>query len=233
MEELEKINRKCYEIFSFVYDKHKFRMYESLLFSKEQERVNSLNEEVKNFISANLRKELLYQEDSNLYYIQLYTVCFMENKLNDNQFLKILEILLSEENYPENFLSPLILILMSERKLQEDSIRKIYEKIKIQLQSINYNLGDTPYDYRYHLLKRKETPEDIIGELLTTYDELGLVELHELIQEVMDELNSELRVHKIKNIQQIESIPSLKMEHHYFQVMKQYWNTRNKKEKIV
>lgn len=233
MEELEKINGKCYEIFSFFYDKCKFSMYESTLLNKEQERVNSLKEEVKNFISANLRKEFLYQEDSNLYYIQLYTVCFMENKLNDNQFLKILEILLLEENYSKNFLSPLVLILMSERKLPEDSIRKIYEKIKIQLQSAFYDLGDTPYDYRYHLLKRKETPEDIIGELLNTYDELGLEELYELIQEVMDELNSELRIHKIKNIQQIESIPPLKMEHHYFQVMKQYWNTRNKKEKIV
>lgn len=233
MENLEEINRICYEIFSFCYDEVKFGLYESILFNREKEQIDILNKQIENLISANLGNEFLYQENANSYYIQLYAVHFLEKKLNDKQFLEILEILLLKENNSENFLSPLVLVLMSERKLPEDILRKIYKKIMIQQHFQNNRLGSLPYDYRYHLLKREELPKELVGELLTTYDDINLEELYELIERVMNELNSELRIHKIKNIQQIESIPTLKMEHHYFKIMKQYWNNRNKNEKIV
>lgn len=158
---------------------------------------------------------------------------YLEEKLKDNQFMELVRTLLFKENLPENFLSPLILILMSKKFFPEEIIRKIYEKLELQLQNPWSELGEPPYDYRYHLLKREETPEDIVGDLLTTYDKLSMEELNDFMQKILDEINDELRNHQIINSHQIETIPQLKMEYHYFELMKEYYHNRMKKQKSV
>ncbi len=147
--------------------------------------------------------------------------------------MELIRILLLKEDLPETFLSPLILILMSNKTFPEEIIRRIYENLELQLQNSWGELGKPPYDYRYHLLKREETPEDIMGNLLATYDKLSMEELNDFMQGILYEINYELRNHQIINSHQIETIPQLKMEYHYFELMKEYYHNRMKKQKSV
>ena len=233
MNKLEQINAKCYGIFKLRYNDHLFNMYALDLYDRELNRVKALEQEVTNLISNYLNQDDLYQKNANIYYVQLYAVHYLEEKLENNQFMELVRTLLLREDLPETFLSPLILILMSNKTFPDEIIRKIYEKLELQLQSSWIKLGKPPYDYRYHLLKREETKEDIVGKLLATYDDLDLEKLRELMQEILDELNGELVKYKIKDTSQIETIPQLKMEYHYFQTMKNYYYNRIKKQKHV
>lgn len=233
MNNLEQINAKCYAIFKFRYNDRWFNFYAQDLYDRESNRIKNLENELTDLISSHLNNDNLYRKNSQIYYVQLYAVHYLEEKLEDNQFMELIRILLLKEDLPETFLSPLILILMSNKTFPEEIIRRIYENLELQLQNSWGELGKPPYDYRYHLLKREETPEDIMGNLLATYDKLSMEELNDFMQGILYEINYELRNHQIINSHQIETIPQLKMEYHYFELMKEYYHNRMKKQKSV
>lgn len=230
---MQDMNQQCNYIFKFFYGDLD-RMYVPKLYESEQKRLREEMKKIDSYLLSNFEKDDFQTEILPFYWIQLYSIVYLENRLKQEIFLSLVENLLKCPTPDYNCLSPYVLLLMSENCLTEDIIRTIDKKIEEETQyTPAYRLGHMPYDYRYQLLKREETPEDIKGKILSSYDELTLEELHDVMQEVLDELNSEFILYKIKDVNQIGAIPNLKREYHYFQIMKKYYSDRNKKEKIV
>lgn len=230
---MQDMNRLCHEIFNFYYGDVD-RMYAPELQESERKRLIEKKEKLDSYLLSRLEDDSFQKEIISFYWIQLYSIVYLKNKLKKEVFLSLVQNFLKCKTPDHNCLSPYVLVLMSENHLTEDIICTINKKIEEEIQVLPaYRLGNIPYDYRYHLLKREETPEDIQGKILSSYDEFSLEELQDIIQKVLDELNNDFVSYKIKDISQIDAIPDLKREYHYFQIMKKYYSDRIKKEKIV
>lgn len=230
---MQDMNQKCKYIFNFFYG-NLDRMYAPELQESERKHLIEYQEKLDSYLLSHIEDDGFQKEILPFYWIQLYSIVYLETKVTNEVFLSLVKNLLKCSTPDYNCLCPHILVLMAENNLTEDIIRTIAKKIEEEIQLIpTYRLGHIPYDYRYHLLKREETPEDMKGKILSSYDELSLEELYDFMQEIFDELNGELVRYKIKDVSQITAIPNLKREYHYFQIMKEYFNNRTKKEKIV
>lgn len=230
--EIETLNKKCREILYFLYGNVE-RLYSLELYTKETKRLTTVQEEVKKALVEQINKETFMSKIKQSPYIALYLINNPEETLTKETWDSLVKIVIEHSTIETSFKSPLLILLMTKKDLKEDTIKTIYKKIQtIQEQAIPIDLGTLPYDYKYYILRRKETDPDTQASILTHYDQIPCHTLVEKIEEFVFDLNEQLEKHKIKNLKEIQGNKELERDYHYFQIMQKYFSSRSKKEKI-
>lgn len=157
---MENINIECFKVIKFLRDQNS-NLYSYELLEKSRKEVL----ESQKIIEKHLEKNEL-QNCSDNYYLLLYCVIFKEKLINND----ILNTLI---NNCDNKILPFLHITMMSSKLNDEIILKIInkkEKMNIDFKR-SIDFGYLPFDYRYHILKRKEISYEIKEKILSTYGE--------------------------------------------------------------
>ena len=233
---MKQLSNRCYNVLNFYYGNlDSFYAPETWIVAKKRilEEHNLLNQ----YILAHIKEEKFQKEIDRLYTIQLYCVVYLEEELENGFFLELVNKLLSLPIPDYYVFSPILLILLSNSDLTEELVEKIYEKIRNEILPTEYHstcgLGNPPYDYRYHILKREETSKSLVSKILNSYDEVSLEELKEYFQTVLWDMNEQLVDQKIKRIEDIKGNKELERDFHYFQIIQEYIKNRNSAQKPV
>lgn len=219
--ELEELNELCNKIIHFYnYELEGHNYYSADLYWKlyHEQKENLLK--VKDLID----EELIEKLDSNYYYSSIYNYCIAYNEeiLSNDLILDLLnnKKLLSRYSYFN--------ILMMNKKLNNKIILSILNHINI----VDDFVGYIPFDYRYHILKRKEINDEIKKKLLTTYEEK---DLEYTVEQIDYDLLDEFQSNKILDIDDLKLYDNIYREYLVYDMLRNYLDKeiyKNKKQYI-
>ena len=186
---LQLINKLCYECISYENmlqsDKNKYYTYEyENSFLSNLKKLNTL-------ITPSLIESLNDNYDK-YYYIYLFCIKYKEYLLTNDNIVEML-ILAKEKNEYELFD-----ILAMNRELNDEIVLCILEKIKKE-NNLRY-LGDNPFDYRYHILRRKEISEKVKEKVLSTYN---ISELKSILRMLGNDINKKVFREDLSSVEEL------------------------------
>lgn len=209
---MENIDRESYNIISYLREKNG-----NLLSFDARNQMLAVAQKSQLIVEDFLQKNKL-ENHLDKYYLLLYCVIFKEELINNN----ILNILIDNS---DNKIDPFLHILMMKRKLNNEIVEKIINKIdnRDDLLNNSQNLGYLPFDYRYHILKRKEISFEIKEKILLTYSDIEYIK-DEIYWYLTDELASKginLYISDIPD-EMLENYQDLQDEKRAFEIIANY-----------
>lgn len=192
------LNDKCeYVLRVYLYDSH---IYAQDLREQMIKEAKEYQEEINKKINEQLLQESLSNPKEN-YYILLYIIYFeihLTKELNETIALSLLKNM-------DNEINPILIILMSSLEISNKVVESILTITTDEYIEENFNkLGEKPFDFRYHILKRKEVNERLKNEVLKKYqicfDEEA--EATQIYYDILFELESK----QIKNKRRIRKV---------------------------
>lgn len=123
-------------------------------------------EEINKQINDDLINMCLGNVNDN-YFVLLYLIIY-ESEFTEKYKEKIVSALLEHMN--DKHINPILSILMMETELTDGIVEKIIKITnKEYLEHHVQELGNKPFDYRYHILKRKEISNELKQIILERY----------------------------------------------------------------
>lgn len=207
------INKLCFKI--IVYYKQKQNGIYNYQFEHE---IKEYIEVVDKIIDKKLLNYILSKNKLKEYYYILYYTIINHEELIDEKERFILELLKNSNNK----IDPSFDILIMNSDLNDIIIDNILENIDNKKDQ-NLDLGIKPFDYRYHILKRKEISDDIKENILNTYD---IDELNEVLNDINSDLGDEIESKNIMVIDDIYKYKDLEDECRAFTILNERKNKR-------
>ena len=207
--DLETLNELCDKIIDFYnYNLVSGKMYSGDTYWKLYHEYQDNLLKVKDLIN----KELIEKLDGNTNnYSGIYNYCIAYNEeiISNNLILDFLnnKKLMGRYSYFN--------ILMMNKELNNEIICYILNHIDI----VNDFVGYLPFDYRYHILKRKEISDEIKNNLLSTYDE---EELEYIVEQIDYDLLDEFSTHEIIDIDDLKRYDSVYQEYLTYNMLRNY-----------
>ncbi len=206
MSEFE-INNLCYEIVNY---------YNKGLYNKsnpnEKRRIEETFRKLSMIINSKFIKSLNKNYNA-FYYIYLFCIMFKEHLLSKED---IYGIIINVENYDT------LSILQMNMKLDDDIVLRILKAIdedKAKLYT-----GNIPYDYRYHILRRKEISQYIKNRVLRKYSK---EELKVVIDQINADFEEGLYFLETRDLQEAQGHQHLSDEYHVSRVLeKKYFENK-------
>lgn len=172
---MENINTESLNVIDFIIEKNgnlcSFELLEKL---KKQALISQ----------KIIEKYLEENKPGNLgdnYYLLLYCVIFKEELITEDMLKTIIDNC-------DNKIIPFLHITMMKNELNDEIVLKIINKIeKMSDYKLSQYFGYLPFDYRYHILKRKEISYEVKEKILSTYDDLEFIK-----EEIYVDLDNEL-----------------------------------------
>ena len=167
------INKSCFDVINYYNIRYRYKD----LFEKKYSMSDRIEKE-------NLFKKLNMIIDSKLisnlnnnyykyYYIYLFCVLFKEQLVSSQDIEGIVKNVYNADYYS---------LLLSNKKLSNEIVLKILDLLKDN----NYvYLGEIPFDYRYHIIKRNEISDDIKEEVMNSYSKEELKEISKELKEII------------------------------------------------
>ena len=206
------LNDKCeYVLRVYLYDSH---IYAQDLREQMIKEAKEYQEEINKKINEQLLQESLSNPKEN-YYILLYIIYFeihLTKELNETIALSLLKNM-------DNEINPILIILMSSLEISNKVVESILTITTDEYIEENFNkLGEKPFDFRYHILKRKEVNERLKNEVLKKYqicfDEEA--EATQIYYDILFELESK----QIKTKEELENYKDLVDEIRCYKILK-------------
>ena len=167
------INKSCFDVINYYNIRYRYKD----LFEKKYSMSDRIEKE-------NLFKKLNMIIDSKLinnlnnnyykyYYIYLFCVLFKEQLVSSQDIEGIVKNVYNADYYS---------LLLSNKKLSNEIVLKILDLLKDN----NYvYLGEIPFDYRYHIIKRNEISDDIKEKVMNSYSKEELKEISKELKEII------------------------------------------------
>lgn len=206
------LNDKCEYVLRTCLDNSKnYTVHEKML-----EESKKYQEEINKQINEQLIQESLLNPKEN-YYILFYMIYFEINltkELNETIALSLLKNM-------DNEINPILTILMSNLEISNKLVKYILTITTDEYVKENFNkLGKKPFDFRYHILKRKEINEELKNEVLkkyqVCYDFDEDAEATQLYYDILFEIESK----NIKTKEELEKYKDLVDEIRCYKILK-------------
>lgn len=206
------LNDKCeYVLRTCLDNSENYTVHEKML-----EESKKYQEEINKQINEQLIQESLLNPKEN-YYILFYMIYFEINltkELNETIALSLLKNM-------DNEINPILTILMSNLEISNKLVKYILTITTDEYVKENFNkLGKKPFDFRYHILKRKEINEELKNEVLkkyqVCYDFDEDAEATQLYYDILFEIESK----NIKTKEELEKYKDLVDEIRCYKILK-------------
>lgn len=206
------LNDKCeYVLRTCLDNSENYTVHEKML-----EESKKYQEEINRQINEQLIQESLLNPKEN-YYILFYMIYFEINltkELNETIALSLLKNM-------DNEINPILTILMSNLEISNKLVKYILTITTDEYVKENFNkLGKKPFDFRYHILKRKEINEELKNEVLkkyqVCYDFDEDAEATQLYYDILFEIESK----NIKTKEELEKYKDLVDEIRCYKILK-------------
>ena len=206
------LNDKCEYVLKTCLDNSKnYIVHEKML-----EESKKYQEEINRQINEQLIQESLLNPKEN-YYILFYIIYFEINltkEINETIALSLLKNM-------DNEINPILTILMSNLEISNKVVKYILTITTDEYIEENFNkLGKKPFDFRYHILKRKEINEELKNEVLkkyqVCYDFDEDAEVTQLYYDILFEIESK----NIKTKEELEKYKDLVDEIRCYKILK-------------
>lgn len=170
---LSEINKSCFDVINYYNNKYRYKNLYNIKYGN-----NDIKEK------ESLFRKLIMTIDSKLidslkkdyykyYYIYLFCVLFKEQLVNIEDIDGIVKNV-----YNADYFS----LLQTRMKLNDDIINMILKLVK---DNNKVYLGKIPFDYRYHIIRRKEISENIKNQIVDSYSK---EEIKEIDNELRDNI---------------------------------------------
>ena len=206
------LNDKCeYVLRTYLDNSKNYTVHEKML-----EESKKYQEEINRQINEQLIQESLLNPKEN-YYILFYIIYFEINltkEINETIALSLLKNM-------DNEINPILTILMSNLEISNKVVKYILTITTDEYIEENFNkLGKKPFDFRYHILKRKEISEELKNEVLkkyqVCYDFDEDAEVTQLYYDILFEIESK----NIKTKEELEKYKDLVDEIRCYKILK-------------
>lgn len=206
------LNDKCeYVLRTCLDNSENYTVHEKML-----EESKKYQEEINRQINEQLIQESLLNPKEN-YYILFYMIYFEINltkELNETIALSLLKNM-------DNEINPILTILMSNLEISNKLVKYVLTITTDEYVKENFNkLGKKPFDFRYHILKRKEINEELKNEVLkkyqVCYDFDEDAEATQLYYDILFEIESK----NIKTKEELEKYKDLVDEIRCYKILK-------------
>lgn len=216
---MEDLNKKCSyinNVYMLLSKNNQHYTYELLEQMKKQDVIYKV--EVNDILDENKVIESLY--NPNKYYDILLYLIIYENELTEKYKNDIVFSVL--DNRTNDYYNPILHILMMKTELNNEIVKRIIDITDQEYVDQYYNyLGNKPFDYRYHILKRKEISLELKNQVLERYefdDSYEEDEERQIYYDVEFELKHGNR--KISSLEDIENNKELSDEIRAYQLIK-------------
>ncbi|HPF83032.1 MAG TPA: hypothetical protein PLV83_02555 [Bacilli bacterium] len=163
---MERLNEKCSYI-NHAYVSRNEQLYALELLEKMRNQADIYRKEVDEVLDENKVIDSL-KNPKKYYDILLYLIIY-ENKLTEKYKNDI--VFKALDNQTEKYFNPILHILMMETELNDEIVKKIIDITNQEYVDKNHSvLGNKPFDYRYHILKRHEISLELKKEILERYE---------------------------------------------------------------
>lgn len=223
---MNELNKKCVQVINTYYDDNR-NMYCYELLQEEKTKCKINQKEIDQILNYDLIKEYLNNVDEN-YSVLLYQIMF-ENDITEKLKEQIIYALL--DNIKNNSFNPILHILMMNTELNNEIISRI---IEITDEKYVYHcigtgeLGKKPFDYRYHIIKRKEISDELKQIILERYDFCYDYDSVDEERQIYYDLRYEFDSKQIKCKEDISKYKDLEDECRAYKLLKKYKKTKNK-----
>ena len=206
------LNDKCeYVLRTYLNNSKNYTVHEKML-----EESKKYQEEINQQINEQLIQESLLNPKEN-YYILFYIIYFEINltkEINETIALSLLKNM-------DNEINPILTILMSNLEISNRVVEYILTITTDEYVEENFNkLGEKQFDFRYHILKRKEINEELKNEVLkkyqVCYDFDEDAEATQLYYDILFEIESK----NIKTKEELEKYKDLVDEIRCYKILK-------------
>lgn len=212
---MEELNKKCSYVNSTYITKN-YHLYSYELLEQMEKQSKVYKKEIDDVLDENKVIESLYNP-KECYDILLYLIIF-ENDLTKKY---ISDIALNVLEYrADEYFNPILYILMMKTKLNDEIVKKIIDITDEKyVKNHSRELGTEPFDYRYHILKRKEISVELKNEILARYSfDYDYNEDNE--REIYNDINFELEKKQLSSMEEIENDESLSDEIRAYQLIR-------------
>ena len=208
------LNDKCeYVLRVYLYDSH---IYAQDLREQMIKEAKEYQEEINKKINEQLLQESLSNPKEN-YYILLYIIYFeihLTKELNETIALSLLKNM-------DNEINPILIILMSSLEISNKVVKYILTITTDEYIEENFNkLGEKPFDFRYHILKRKEISEELKNEVLKKYQVCYDFDEDDEATQLYYDILFEIESKNIKTKEELEKYKDLVDEIRCYKILK-------------
>lgn len=207
------LNDKCkYVLMTYLDNSKNYTIHEEMV-----KKAKKYQEEINQQINEQLIQESLLNPKEN-YYILFYIIYFEINltkELHETISLSLLKNMNNEIN-------PILTILMSNLEISNKLVQYILTITTDEYIEENFSkLGGKPFDFRYHILKRKEVDETLKNEVLKKYQICfdGDDEASQLYYDILFEIESK----NIKTKEELEKYKDLVDEIRCYKILKKMY----------
>ena len=206
------LNDKCeYVLRTCLDNSENYTVHEKML-----EESKKYQEEINRQINEQLIQESLLNPKEN-YYILFYMIYFEINltkELNETIALSLLKNM-------DNEINPILTILMSNLEISNKLVKYILTITTDEYVKENFNkLGKKPFDFRYHILKRKEISEELKNEVLKKYQVYYDFDEDDEATQLYYDILFEIESKNIKTKEELEKYKDLVDEIRCYKILK-------------
>lgn len=206
------LNDKCEYVLRTCLDNSKnYTVHEKML-----EESKKYQQEINRQINEQLIQESLLNPKEN-YYILFYIIYFEFNltkELNESIALSLLKNM-------DNEINPILTISMSNLEISNKLVKYILTITTDEYVKENFSkLGEKPFDFRYHILKRKEINEELKNEVLKKYQVCYDFDEDDEATQLYYDILFEIESKNIKTKEELEKYKDLVDEIRCYKILK-------------
>lgn len=167
------INKSCFDVINYFNNKYRYKdLYEKKYSMSDRIEKENLFKKLNMMIDSKVINNLK-NNYYKYYYIYLFCVLFKEQLVTSEDIEGIVNNVYNADYYS---------LLLSNKKLNNEIVLKILDLLK----NNNYvYLGEIPFDYRYHIIKRNEISDDIKDKVMSSYSKEELKEIYKELKDII------------------------------------------------